>query len=105
MRTSPHVCPDSWEVLLENWLLYGGSNEKPPSRRSRRGDRRTGMTSGKKRHRGRGLSGLQAAYLLGLLNGKSKRRAALDAGYSRWVADSAAQGVEGKRRGRVSMIR
>jgi phage terminase small subunit len=54
---------------------------------------------------GRGLNARQAGYVLGLLKGKSKRRAALEAGYSQWVADSAAQDVEGKRRGRFSMIR
>lgn len=71
--------------------------------------RRSGQnarTRGRSRRRlGRGLTGQQVAYLLGLLSGKSKRRAALDAGYSQWVADSAAQDVEGKRRGRFSMIR
>ena len=51
------------------------------------------MTSGTKRHRGRGLSGLQARYVLGRLCGKSKRRAALDAGYGEWTAESAARGV------------
>lgn len=67
--------------------------------------RRVLIKSRSRNRRRRGLTGQQAAYLLGLLKGKSKRRAALDAGYSPWVADSAAQDVEGKRRGRFSIMR
>jgi hypothetical protein len=54
---------------------------------------------------GRGLTGLQAAYLLALLDGRTRRGAALAAGYSRTSAESVAEKVEGKGRGRFSTMR
>jgi len=54
---------------------------------------------------GRGLTGLQVGYLLALLDGRTRRGAALFAGYSRQSADGVGQKVEGKGRGRLSMMR
>jgi len=54
---------------------------------------------------GRGLTGLQVGYLLALLDGRTRRGAALAAGYSRQSADGVGQKVEGKGRGRLSMMR
>jgi hypothetical protein len=55
--------------------------------------------------RRQGLSWRQAAYFLNLCEGMSRRGAALAAGYSERSADNVAQTVEGKRRGRFSMVR
>ena len=74
-----------------------GGAPTPKSRRVRFGSR-------SRKRRGRGLNRLQADYVLGLLYGKSKRRAALDAGYAEETARNAAQNVEGKRRGSFSVM-
>ena len=66
---------------------------------------RRARIGGKVTRRHRGLNALQADYLLGRLCGKSKRRAALDAGYADETARNAAQNVEGKRRGSFSVMR
>ena len=66
---------------------------------------RARMRGGTRKHRGRGLTARQAGYVLGLLSGKSERRAALDAGYTEETARNAAQNVEGKCRGRFSIVR
>ena len=63
------------------------------------------MTSATKRHRGRGLNGRQCAYVLNLCEGMTRRGAALAAGYGKGSAGNVAHDVEGKRRGRFSMIR
>lgn len=52
-----------------------------------------------------GLSPRQCGYVLNLAHGMSRRGAALAAGYSQRVADNVTHAVEGKRRGRFSMIR
>ena len=52
---------------------------------------RPGIKGRSRKRRGRGLNAQQAGYLLGRLEGKSKRKAALDAGYSDVSARNAAQ--------------
>jgi len=63
------------------------------------------MTSERYKERPQGLSPRQCRYLLNRANGLSRRGAALAAGYSPRSADNIAHAVEGKRRGRFSMIR
>jgi hypothetical protein len=64
------------------------------------------MTSGERyKERPLGLSPRQCEYVLNLAQGMSRRGAALAAGYSERVAGNVAHAVEGKRRGRFSMIR
>ena len=57
------------------------------------------------KHRPQGLSPRQCGYVLNLAQGMSRRGAALAAGYSQRSAENVAHAVEGKRRGRFSMMR
>ncbi len=70
-----------------------------PAQRSAR------ITAGSRKRRGRGLNARQAGYLLGLLQGGTGRGAALAAGYSQRTAENLAEKVEGKGRGRFSVMR
>src|SRR6185437_3989786 len=71
-----------------------------------RGNPRAGMkTAERYKDRPLGLSPRQCGYVLNLAHGMSRRGAALAAGYSQRVADNVTHAVEGKRRGRFSMIR
>ncbi len=74
-----------------------------------RGDSRDGrvrlMPAERYKVRPQGLSPRQCGYVLNLVQGMSRRRAALAAGYSERCAGNVAHDVEGKRRGRFSMIR
>jgi hypothetical protein len=63
------------------------------------------MPSNRYKHRPQGLSPRQCVYVLNLAEGMCRRGAALAAGYSQRVADNVAHAVEGKRRGRFSMMR
>ena len=78
---------------------------QPQSLPPRQGLRRERTRGRRRKHRGRGLTAQQAAYLLGLLQGRTGRGAALAAGYSQKAADNVAHAVEGRRRGRFSMMR
>jgi hypothetical protein len=62
-------------------------------------------TAERYKNRPLGLSPRQCGYVLNLAQGMSRRGAALAAGYSERVADNVGHDVEGKRRGRFSMIR
>ena len=62
-------------------------------------------TAERYKNRPLGLSPRQCGYVLNLDQGMSRRGAALAAGYSERVGDNAGQDVEGKRRGRFSMVR
>lgn len=75
-------------------------------RRARPGERSGPQMCGERyKHRPQGLSARQCGYVLNLANGMSRRGAALAAGYSPRSAENVAHAVEGKRRGRFSMMR
>ena len=63
------------------------------------------MTRGAIKQRRQGLNWRQCDYVLNLCQGMSRRGPALAAGYSEASAGNVAHNVEGKRRGRFSMIR
>lgn len=75
-------------------------------RDARSGKRRARRIAGERyKQRPQGLSPKQCGYVLNLAEGMSRRGAALAAGYSLRSAENVAHAVEGKRRGRFSMIR
>ena len=63
------------------------------------------MTRGAIKRRRQGLNWRQCGYVLNLCQGMTRRGAALAAGYSERCADNVAYDVEGKRRGRFSVMR
>ena len=63
------------------------------------------MPAERYKERPQGLSPRQCGYILNLAQGMSRRGAALAAGYSERCSENVAHDVEGKRRGRFSMVR